>query len=263
MLEQDRACHDARQTFGSNADSSVPLARRVSCRLNERARAAIRTIGLREHGPGIWDNRVVVKSSDVRNGPMTDPRLLQRGLLLEYITLGWNVVGTGVVIAAAVAAHSVALAGFGLDSLIEIFASLVVVWQLSGADKNREQRAVRFIGGAFFALALYVLVQAAVTFIARAHPAPSPGGIVWLAATLAVMLLLAHGKRITGERLGNAVLQTEAHVTRIDALLAAAVLAGLVLNAAVGWWWADPLAGLVIVYYGIKEGRAAWQDATS
>ena len=187
--------------------------------------------------------------------------LLRRGLLLEYATLGWNVVGTMVVILAAIAARSVALAGFGLDSLIEIFASVVVVWQLTGVNKRRERLALRLIGGAFFALALYILAQTAYTLASRGHPAPSPGGIVWLAVTLVAMLLLAQGKQVTGKQLGNPVLQTEAHVTRIDALLAAAVLIGLVLNAVLGWWWADPLAGLVIVYYGLKEGVTAWRDS--
>ncbi len=179
---------------------------------------------------------------------MAETNLLRRGLRLEYLTLGWNVVGTVVVIAAAVVAHSVALAGFGLDSLIEIFASVVVVWQLTGTGQHRERRALRLIGGAFFALAVYILAQTAITLLTRSHPAPSAGGIAWLAATLAAMLLLSWGKRITGQQLGNPVLTTEARVTLIDALLAAAVLIGLVLNASLSWWWADPLAGLVIVY---------------
>jgi divalent metal cation (Fe/Co/Zn/Cd) transporter len=191
---------------------------------------------------------------------MTDQqRLLRRGLRLEYLTLGWNVVGSVVVIVAAIAARSVALAGFGLDSLIEIFASVVVVWQLTGANQERERQALRLIGGAFFALALYILGQSAVVLVAQAHPRHSGPGIVWLAATLAAMLLLSYGKRLTGSRLGNAVLTTEARVTLIDAYLAAAVLVGLLLNAVAGWWWADPLAGLVIVYYGIREGWAAWR----
>jgi len=183
--------------------------------------------------------------------------LLRRGLRLEYITLGWNVVGTVVVVAAAWAARSVALAGFGLDSLIEIFASVVVVWQLTGGDAERERKALRLIGFAFFALALYILCQTAFALVTRSHPAPSPGGIAWLGATLIAMLLLSYGKRITGMQLNNEVLMTEARVTQIDALLAGAVLIGLVLNASAGWWWADPLAGLVIVYYGLKEGFAA------
>lgn len=191
---------------------------------------------------------------------MTNARLLRRGLRLEYATLGWNVVGTAVVIAAAVAARSVALAGFALDSLIEIIASVIVVWQLTGVHRDRERPALRLIGGAFFALALYILAQTAYTLIARVRPAPSAGGIVWLAATLVAMLLLASGKRATGKQLGNPVLATEARVTLIDAALAAAVLAGLLLNALLGWWWADPLAGLVIVSYGLQEGLAAWRD---
>ena len=184
--------------------------------------------------------------------------LLQRGLRLEYLTLGWNVVGSAIIIWSAVAAGSAALAGFGLDSLIEIFASLIVVWQLRGVNQNHERRALRLIGVAFIALALYVLVQSAYSLLSQARPAPSVVGILWLAATLIAMLLLAWGKARTGQQLGNPVLQTEARVTLVDAYLAAAVLIGLVLNAILGWWWADPLAGLVIVYYGAKEGWAAW-----
>ena len=187
----------------------------------------------------------------------TETGLMRRGLLLEYATLGWNVVGTVIVALAALAAHSVALAGFGLDSLIEIFASLVVVWQLKGINQNRERQALRLIGGAFLLLAIYILFQSARTLLSQAHPASSPGGIAWLAATLIAMLLLARGKHQTGTRLKNPVLLTEGRVTLVDAYLAAAVLVGLVLNAVVGWWWADPLAGLVIVYYGAKEGWAA------
>jgi len=196
--------------------------------------------------------------------PVTEHRasagagLLRRGLRLEYATLGWNVVGSVVVLAAAVAARSVALAGFGLDSLIEILASAVVVWQLRGVTDDREQRAMRIIGAAFLALAAYITVQSAYTLATAARPHHSPIGIVWLAATVVAMLALAFGKARTGRQLGNPVLATEARVTLIDAYLAAAILTGLVLNAALGWWWADPLAALVIVFYGVREGWAAW-----
>ena len=104
-----------------------------------------------------------------------------------------------------------------------------------------------------------MLAQAGYTLLTGVHPRPSPLGIGWLAATVIAMLLLAWGKRRTGKRLGNVVLATEARVTLIDGLLAAAALLGLSLNAAAGWWWADPLAGLVIVHYDLVEGRAAWQ----
>ncbi len=190
---------------------------------------------------------------------MQQALLLKRGLTLEYLTLGWNVVGVVIVAAAAYAARSVALAGFGLDSLIEIFASVIVVWHLRGVQQHRERLALRLIGGAFFALALYILAQLLVTLLTRTHPAPSVGGIVWLAATLIAMLLLAWGKHVTGKQLGNEVLLTEGKVTRVDAYLAGAVLLGLLLNVLLGWWWADPLASLVIVYYGCQEGVHAWR----
>lgn len=180
---------------------------------------------------------------------------VRRGLALEYITLGWNIVGTVIVGLSAIAARSVALAGFGLDSLIEIFASVIVVWELTGSGgEERQRKALRLIGIAFFCLAVYILVQSAVILLSGTRPHTSVSGIVWLSATLIAMLLLAWGKKVTGEKIGNPVLMTESRVTLIDALLAAAVFLGLILNALFGWWWADPLAGLVIVYYGIKEG---------
>jgi divalent metal cation (Fe/Co/Zn/Cd) transporter len=185
-------------------------------------------------------------------------KLLNRGLYLEYATLAWNVIGTLVVIVAPVQAGSVALGGFALDTLIEIFASLVVVWQLRGIHDGREHVALRLIGGAFFALAAYVIVQSLYTIAQGLHPQPSLLGILWLMMTLVAMLLLAWGKQQTGRALDNRVLLAEAKVTLIDGYLAGAVLVGLVLNAVLSWWWADPLAALVIVYYAIREGRHAW-----
>jgi divalent metal cation (Fe/Co/Zn/Cd) transporter len=183
-------------------------------------------------------------------------RLLRRGFALEYATLGWNVVGIGVLAVTAIAARSVALAGFGLDSLIEIGASLVVVWELSGTGQLRQRRALRLIGWGFAALALYLAVQSTVVLAAGAHPRHSPAGITWTAVTAAVMFALAAGKARTGAALDNPVLRTEGRVTLVDGLLAVAVLAGLVLNAAAGWWWADPLAGYLLAGYAVREVRA-------
>ncbi|HEY7420246.1 MAG TPA: hypothetical protein VH593_34025 [Ktedonobacteraceae bacterium] len=177
---------------------------------------------------------------------MSQTTLLKRGLLLEYLTLGWNVVGVIIVVLAAYAARSVALAGFGLDSLIEIFASVVVVWQLTGVNLKRERLALRLIGLAFVALVIHIVGQLLVTFLTGTHPATSLGGIIWIAATFVAMLLLALGKRLTGQKLKNEVLLTEGRVTLVDAYLAGAVLLGLALNALFDWWWADPLASLVI-----------------
>jgi divalent metal cation (Fe/Co/Zn/Cd) transporter len=181
--------------------------------------------------------------------------LLRRGFALEYATLGWNAVGLVVLVVAAWAAKSVALAGFGLDSLIEIGASVVVVWELTGTGKQRQRRALRLIGGAFVALAIYLLVQSTWALVTGYHPHHSIAGIGWTAVTVVVMFALAAGKTRTGAQLKNPVLRTEGRVTLIDGILAAAVLVGLALNAGFGWWWADPLAGYVLVYYAAREAR--------
>jgi divalent metal cation (Fe/Co/Zn/Cd) transporter len=181
--------------------------------------------------------------------------LLRRGFVLEYVTLAWNVAGIAVLAVAAVAARSVALAGFGLDSLIEIGASTVVIWELSGTGAERQRRGLRLIGYAFAALAAYLLAQSTVVLAAGYHPRHSPLGIGWTAVTAAAMFALASGKAATGRALGNPVLRTEGRVTMIDGILAVAVLAGLTLNAALGWWWADPAAGYVLVCYAAREVR--------
>ena len=185
-----------------------------------------------------------------------DSVLLRRGRLLEGATLVWNVVGAGVLLVAAVRARSVGLAGFGLDSLVEIGASTVVLWELSGTGEERRRRALRLLALAFVALAVYLAVQSALALVCVHHARTSPLGIAWTAVTAGVMLALAEGKRRTGLALGNPVLLAESRVTVVDALLALAVLMGLVLDAALGWWWADPAAGLVIVGYAVREARA-------
>jgi divalent metal cation (Fe/Co/Zn/Cd) transporter len=183
-------------------------------------------------------------------------RLLALGRGLEAFTLSWNVVGIVVLTVAAVQARSVALAGFGLDSLIEIGASAVVLWELSGVGEARQRKALRLIAGAFLVLAVYLIAQTVFVLASGHHPRHSPLGIIWVAITAVVMFALAAGKARTGRALANPVLITEGHVTAIDGALAVAVLIGLALNAALGWWWADPAAGLVIVYYAVKEARS-------
>ena len=179
--------------------------------------------------------------------------LVRLGFRLEYATLCWNVVGIVVLAVTAIAARSVALAGFGLDSLIEIGASMVVIWELSATGEQRQRRGLRLIGGAFAGLGLYLAVQSTVVLISQYHPAPSPVGIAWTAITALAMFGLAAGKARTGALLRNPVLQTEGRVTLVDGILAMAVLAGLVLNAALGWWWADPVAAYVLVLYAARE----------
>ena len=183
--------------------------------------------------------------------------LLRRGYLLEGVTLAWNVVGVVVLAVAALAARSVALGGFGLDSLIEIGASTVVIWELGGVGELRQRRAMRLIGGAFVLLAAYLAIQSSLVLAVAFRPRHSPLGIAWTAVTAAVMFALASGKARVGAALGNPVLKTEGRVTFVDGLLASAVLIGLLLNSLVGWWWADPVAGYVLLYYAAKEGVAA------
>ncbi len=208
-----------------------------------------------EHPPDVIPARA---GADV---PGRAAGLLRRGRVLEGITLGWNVAGIIVLAVAAIAARSVALAGFGLDSLIEIGASTVVLWELSGTGEDRQRRALRLIGGAFLALAAYLTVQSVLVLALGYHPRHSTLGIAWTAVTAAVMFALAAGKARTGKALGNPVLITEGRVTLVDAILAGAVLTGLALNAAAGWWWADPLAALVIVFYALREAREIFRPA--
>jgi len=179
--------------------------------------------------------------------------LLRRGLHLEFVTLGWNVVGIVILGYSAITARSVALGGFGLDSLIEIGASTVVIWELKGTDESRQHRALCLVGIAFVLLALYLAVQGSVVLASGHRAEHSLLGIVWTAITAVAMFLLAFGKARTGKALGNPVLQTEGRVTMVDGILATAVLLGLVFNTALGWWWADPAAGYVLVYYAIRE----------
>lgn len=180
---------------------------------------------------------------------------LRRGFTLEYATLGWNVVGIVVLAFTAISARSVALAGFGLDSLIEIGASIVVIWELSGSGEQRQRHALRLLGVAFALLAVYLAVQATFVLASGFHAAHSPVGIVWTALTAVAMFALAAGKARTGTALDNQVLRAEGRVTLVDGILAVAVLAGLVLNATLGWWWADPLAGYALVFYAAREVR--------
>src|ERR1700689_5217622 len=150
--------------------------------------------------------------------------LLRRGFALEYVTLAWNVAGIVILAIATVSARSVALAGFGLDSLIEIGASTVVIWELSGTGEDRQRRGLRLIGYAFAALAAYLLVQSTVVLATGYHPRHSVLGIAWTSVPAVAMFALASGKARTGRALGNPVLQTEGRVTLTAGLLATAAL---------------------------------------
>ena len=196
--------------------------------------------------------------------PIKNEQLLRRGLALEYATLGWNVIGVIVLAITAIAAGSVALAAFGIDSLIEILASTTVVWQLKGTDtSSRTVPALRVIAIAFACLAIYILIQSTIVLATANHPGRSLAGTIWLAITALAMFALARGKADTGHRLNNAVLRTEARITVIDGVLAAIILIGVLLNTALSWWWADPIATLALVLYATQEARHTWSEAAA
>ncbi len=184
-------------------------------------------------------------------------RLEQRGLRLEYATIAWNVVEMIVSIGLGIAARSIALIAFGLDTMVELFASIVVVWHLRHPGRDSDvitARALRLVAVAFFLLAAVVSVTAVWSLITRAVPDESLLGIAYIAVTVVVMLSLGIAKRRTGLLLGSEPLAAEARMSVIDAALALAVLAGLVANAAFGWWWADPLAALAVAFAALREG---------
>lgn len=187
--------------------------------------------------------------------------LLRKGLILEYITLFWNVAGVAVTAVAAFRAQSIAIGGFGLDSFIEIGASLIVVKELKRTDNHTHSNSLMLIGSGFYLIALYIFLQTIYLLLNNVHPQVSSVGIGWTALSFLTMLALARGKSTLGSKLKNPILITEGKVTVVDAYLAASIMIGLLLNAIFGLWWADPVSALIIVYYGIKEGRAAFTEA--
>lgn len=185
--------------------------------------------------------------------------LVKRGLHLSYATLGYNCLEGVIAILAGVAAGSIALVGFGADSLIEVTASLTAIWRLhSDSDLTRRERSerisLRVIGILFLALAAYVAADASESLFMRQPPAPSIVGLVLAAASLIVMPLLAHAKRRVAIAMGSGALAAESRQTMLCTYLSAILLGGLILNAALGWWWADPVAALVMVPIIVREG---------
>ena len=179
--------------------------------------------------------------------------LVLRGQRLEYYTLAWNVVGVGILAWTALVARSVALGGFGIDSVIEIGASMVVISELRGDDAARRKRNHRLIGVAFALLAIYLLAQGVVVLVDGHRAGRSAVGLTWTALTVIVMAYLSRAKTGVGIALVNPVLVSEGRVTFVDAVLAAAVFVGVALNTTLHWWWADPIAGFVLVAYATKE----------
>jgi divalent metal cation (Fe/Co/Zn/Cd) transporter len=201
-----------------------------------------------------------------------DLRSARTAVRLEYATVGWNAVEAAVAVGSGIVAGSVALVAFGLDSAIEVVSATVVLVHLravlAGSEPNavRQRRALRTIAVTFFALAAYVTVDAVVALLRGDRPSASPLGLAVTGAAVIVMPTLAWAKRRTARALGEhghqgsaVLLDADAAETLLCAVLSMATLVGVGANAAFGWWWADPLAGLVVVYFAVREGREAWE----
>jgi divalent metal cation (Fe/Co/Zn/Cd) transporter len=185
--------------------------------------------------------------------------LRRRAFQLEYVTIAWNALEGIAAIVAGTLAGSVALVAFGLDSSVEVFASLVVVWELKGTQRGREKRALRLIGSGYLAVSVYVAWDAGSALIGGNRPASSPGGMLLLVGTVLVMGGLGVAKLRVGRLLGSATVVADGRFSLIDASLALAVLVGLVLTAAFRWWWADSLLALFIAIVALREGIEAWR----
>lgn len=188
--------------------------------------------------------------------------LVRRGLRLSYATLAYNCLEGIIAIVAGLAAGSIALVGFGADSLIEVTASLTAIWRLrSDSDSGRrelsERISLRIIGILFLSLAAYVAADALRSLITRQAPDASPVGLVLAAASLVVMPLLATAKRRVAVAMGSGALAAESRQTMLCTYLSAILLGGLILNAVLGWWWADPIAALIMVPIIVREGIEA------
>jgi divalent metal cation (Fe/Co/Zn/Cd) transporter len=184
---------------------------------------------------------------------------------LTVLTIGWNSLEAVVAIVSGWLAGSIALVGFGLDSVVEVTSAVVIAWRLTRqgvdheASERAERRAVRLIAVSFFAIAAYVTYDALVKLLGLGeHPEHSTVGLVLVALSLVVMPTLAWAKRRVATGLGSVALQADAAETQLCTYLSAVVLVGLAANGLFGWWWMDPLAGLGVAALAVKEGREAW-----
>ncbi|RYB94957.1 hypothetical protein EUA93_11735 [Nocardioides oleivorans] len=187
-------------------------------------------------------------------------RLGRRAQLLAAASVAYNLVEAVIAITAGVVAGSVALVGFGLDSIVEVSSGLIILWQFRHRlPETRERLALRLMAFSFFALAAYVSLESVRALLSDHDPEHSPVGIGLAIASLAIMPFLSWAQRRTGRALGSNAVVADSTQTLLCTYLSAVLLVGLVLNATLGWSWADPVAGLVIAAVAVKEGRAAWR----
>ena len=194
--------------------------------------------------------------------PERQGQLVHRARLLAGLGIGWHVAEAAIAIAAGLAATSIALIGFGADSLIESVAGLIVVWRFAENRRDSEaaeRRAQRLIGASFGVIGIYVAVEAVHSLLVGTHPEASWVGIGLAAVTLATMPLLASAKARVGEELHSSATVSEGRQNLLCAYLSAGLLVGLGVNALLGWWWADPITALAIAGVALYEGREAWR----
>ena len=190
----------------------------------------------------------------------------QKGLIAEYFTVGWNVIEGIVAIAAGITAGSIALIGFGLDSYIEVAWGLVLVWRLrkhgfgDEEEEAAEKRAILFVGVTFLLLALYVTYESGKKLLFHDHPSESMVGIILAIVSLIVMPILAFYKKKIATEINSRALRADALETLACSYLSLTLILGLGANALFGWWWADPLAALAMVYFLVREGWEAIQE---
>ncbi len=188
---------------------------------------------------------------------------VQRAIRLEYFTISYNIVEGLVSMILGGVANSIALIGFGLDSFVESFSGLVVLWRFrceargQGVQSTLESRALRYVGWSFLLLSTYIFVESVRKLWLQEPPEPSPLGILLAVLSLIVMPVLARKKYRTGKALDSAAMVGDSKQTLACSLLSVALLLGLSLNAAFDWWWADPIAGLAMVPWLLKEGQEA------
>jgi divalent metal cation (Fe/Co/Zn/Cd) transporter len=192
--------------------------------------------------------------------PVEQTRLGRRAQLLAGASVTYNVVEAVIAVTAGIVAGSVALVGFGLDSVVEVSSGLIILWQFRHRlPQSRERRALRLMAFSFFALAAYVTVESVRALLGGGEPAPSPVGIGLAIASLIIMPFLSWAQRRTGRALGSNAVVADSTQTLLCTYLSAVLLVGLVLNATLGWGWADPIAGLVIAAVAVREGVEAWK----
>ena len=187
-------------------------------------------------------------------------RLGRRAQLLAAASVSYNLVEGVIAITAGLVAGSVALVGFGLDSVVEVSSGVIILWQFRHPlPESRERQALRLMGFSFFALAAYVAFESVRALVTGHAPESSPVGIGLAIASLMIMPFLSWAQRRTGRALGSSAVVADSTQTLLCTYLSAVLLAGLVVNATLGWSWADPVAGLVIAAVAVREGRAAWR----